>query len=175
MVISLRKTIPATSDFYTTGGDTTITLAGVIEITLNSKKSLIKIQRPITPSRQTATPSDEPSNTVIDLKKIEESIVIRGWLEDESASVTAWQKAWKLRAMVTTGGQLTSFVWDNLTFSSATIPAQLESVTVIQPPQDTQSISSTTLDTGSSVTTVSTGQARLEVNLTLYLGSDRRS
>ena len=176
MAISLQKTIPSTSDFYTLGGDTTITLNGVKEITFNSKKNLIKIQRPVSPSNQVAIPSDEPQNMVIDLKRVEENLTIRGWLVDD-ATGTAWQKAWKLRAMETTGGSIAAFVWDNLTFNSSTIPVFLEEVRFIHFSQDTQSISSTTLDSTltPTVTTQDTGQTRLEINLTLYFGEDRRS
>jgi len=176
MAISLRKTIPSSSDFYTTGGDTTITLNGVTEIIFNSKKALIKIQRPVSPNNQVSSPSDEPQNMVIDLKRVEENLTIRGWLVDD-ASGTAWEKAWKLRAMGTTGGSLTNFIWDNKTFDTSTLPVFLEECRFIHFAQDTQSISSTTLD-GSvtpTVTTQDTGQARLEVNITLYFGEDRRN
>ena len=48
MAISIRKTIPSSSTIggYSSGGDTTITLNGVTEIIIHTKKEMIKIILP---------------------------------------------------------------------------------------------------------------------------------
>lgn len=84
MVISIRKTIPATSNFYTGGGDATIILAGTTKFIVHTKKDLIKINRRKTKSRQTSEDSDEFDNRVVDLKNGTDEIIITGWLEDEN-------------------------------------------------------------------------------------------
>lgn len=159
--ISIQKTIPSSSDWYTSGGDTTITLHAIEEGNMNIKKTLIKIKRPITKSNQSATPSDDPTNYVVDLKRIEETIRLRGWLADD-ASYSAWEQLWKIRAMINTGGALTALVIGDKTFSSSTIPAFIEEMTWIIEPSDTE-IQTTT---GEDV-------ARLKIEIIIYLGTPR--
>ena len=162
MAISIRKTIPATSSFYTTGGDQTITLAGVEEITVHSKKDLIKINKAKSKSRQTSEDSDKFDNSIVDLKKGTDEILIRGWLEDD-ATDTAWTKFWRLRAMCSRGGPLVSLIIDNLTFNSSSQEAFLEDITGIIKADDTGAINTTT----------SNGIARLEVSLAFFIGDER--
>jgi len=162
MAISVRKTIPATSDFYTTGGDKTITLAGVTKIMPHTKKELIKINRRKTKARQTSENTDKFDNQVVDLKNGTDEIVINGWLEDDSSD-TAWEKYWMLRAMVARGGPLTSFVLENITFSSSTQEAFLEDVAGIIKADDTGAIN----------VSAGTDVARIEVTLTIFIGDER--
>lgn len=159
--VSLTKTIPSSSDWYTTGGVTTITLHGIEEGNMNIKKSLIKIQRPVTKSKQSDTPNDDPTNYAVDLKRIDETIRLRGWLEDDSSN-SAWEKFWKLRAMCTTGGPLSSFVFIDKTFNDSTIEAFLEEVTMIIEPDDTE------LEVNSGI-----DSARLRVEIILFLGNQK--
>ena len=164
--VSVRKNLPSSS-YYSGSGDTTITLAGVTEIIFNSKKSLTKIRRPRSKSRQASNPSDVPDNRVIDLQRLEETMVIRGWLEDDSTE-TAWNKAWKLRAMCSRGGPLTSLTVGNIVFPTGTSPnytvpqAFLEEVSFTIKPDDTGSITTSKIDI-----------ARIEVSLSFYFGNER--
>jgi len=167
MAILVTKDIP-TSSFYTGGGTTeTITLNGVTEISGNVKNSLLKITRPQSKATWTANPEDNGINYVVDLKRIEDTIQIKGWLEDDSTE-TAWNKLWKIRAMSIVGGPLTSLVIENLTFplgtpGSYTIPqAFLESITYSLKLTYEQ-----TINTNSSV------GARIEVTLSFYIGNQR--
>ena len=159
--ISIQKTIPASSSWYTTGGDTTITLHGIEEGNMNIKKSLIKIKRPITKSKQSSIPSDDPTNYMIDLKRIEETIRIRGWLADD-ATDSAWEKMWKIRAMINTGGALTALVIGDKTFNSSTIQANLEEFTWIIEPSDTEIQTTTGQDI-----------VRLKIEIIIYLGNEK--
>jgi hypothetical protein len=167
MAITLTKSLPSSS-FYTGTGTITVTLVGVESIISNTKKTLTKIGIPKTKSRYTASPSDIGDNKVLDLKRIEDTIKISGWIEDD-ATETAWNKAWKLRAMSTTGGPLSSLVIENLTFptgtvGSYTIPqAFLESVTF--------TVSST--DKVITETYYPADAARIKVELDLYIGNER--
>ncbi len=162
MAILIRKTIPSSSDYYTTGGDITITLSGAYSIIPHFKKQLIKIKKPKTKSRQAASPSDKFDNQVVDLKKGTDEIVIRGWLEDDTTS-TAWEKLWQLRAMVSTGGALTNLTIDNIIFSSSTQQAFLEEVTGTINADDSGEIN------------VSAGKdiARIDVALNFFIGDAR--
>lgn len=186
MAISITKTIPKVSSLggYSIAGggtgttSTKVTLAGIQEITPNTKKSLIKIQIPQSKSTYTGTPSDLANNSVVDLKRIEETIKIRGWLEDtpaddssvlvdsvaESSAVTAWEKYFILRAMCTSGGALTNVTIDNIEFKSATQEAFLEDITAIIAPTDDGS-----LNTSSGNGDV----ARLQIEMSLYIGDER--
>jgi len=166
MAISVQMTIPTSSSWYSTGGDTTITLSGVNNFIMNTKKSLIKIQVPQSGATQDASPSDEGKNYVKDLKKIEDTMKIRGWLVDTTAS-SAWEQAWQLRAMSARGGPVTSLIVDNLTFSSATQEAFLEEVNFIAHPSRTLGLD--IADTSSA----SMNTARIEVDLAFYLGDER--
>lgn len=162
MAITIRKTIPATSNFYTTGGDVTITLAGVTEIIIHTKKDLIKIQKRKTKSRQASEDSDEFDNQIVDLKKGTDEIVIRGWLEDNDTS-TAWEKFWQLRAMCSRGGALTSAVIDNITFSSSTQEAFLEDITATHKSDDLGALN----------TDHQNDTPRVEIRINLFIGDER--
>lgn len=162
MVISIRKTIPASSDYYSTGGDITIILAGTYSIIPHFKKDLIKILRPKTKSRQESSPSDKFDNSIVDLKKGTDEIVIRGWLEDDATS-TAWEKFWQLRAMCSTGGALTSFTLENITFGTATQEAYLEELTGTIKADDTGAIH----------VSAGTDVARIDISLNLFIGDSR--
>jgi len=161
MTISVTATLP-TSSWYTGSGATTITLDGIDSITSNTKKSLIKIQIPQSGSTQSSNPSDKGKNYVKDLKRIEDTIKIRGWLVD-GQSETAWSKAWKLRAMCASGGALTSLIIEDLTFSTSSQQAFLEEVNFIV----------SALDTARITTNKGKGTARIEIDLTFYLGDAR--
>lgn len=165
MTVSVSKTIPA-SDWYTDSGSTTITLVGVDNIIMNTKKSLIKIQILQSDASQKNNPSDKAINYVKDLKKIEDTIKIRGWLIDQTNS-SAWQQAWQLRAMCSAGGPITSLIIDNLTFSSATQEAFLEEVNFIAHPARALGLDI------SETSSASVDKARIEVDLTFYLGDER--
>jgi len=165
MAITITKTIPS-SNWYTDTGSTTITLAGVNNVIVNTKKSLIKTPVPQSKASQDASPSDEGKNYVKDLKKIEDTIKIRGWLIDQTDS-SAWQQAWQLRAMSARGGPLSSLIIDNLTFSSATQEAFLEEVNFIAHPARTLGLD--IADTSSASIDV----ARIEIDLAIYLGDER--
>ncbi len=165
MTISVTKSIP-TSSWYSGTGSTTITLSGASEIIVNSKKGLIKIQIPQSDTSQTDSPSDTGLNYVKDLKKIEDNIKIRGWLEDDTGS-SAWTKAWKLRAMSSSGGPLSDLTIENLTFGTGSQEAYLEEVNFIAKPLRAKGlkINETSSD--------SVGVARIEVSLAVYLGDKR--
>jgi hypothetical protein len=181
MVVSLTKAIP-TSSWYTGGNastatTTTIVLNGVQEITCNTKKALTKIPIPQAKGTQTlvANYSDKGKNYVLDLKRIEDTIKIRGVLEDDSTD-SAWNKAWKLRAMCSSGGALTTFIIDNIQFTSATQQAFLEDVTFIAKPTDSGLSTGLPAGLDESVVAVSdtnNGIARIEVDLTFYIGNPR--
>jgi len=158
--VSIRKTIPS-SDYYTASGDTTVSFKAT-NIAVNTKKTLIKINRPYSPKTSGSTGSDTFSNTVVDTKRGEDQIVMKGILEDES-SKTAWEKAWELRGMCSTGGPLTSLVIGNLTFSSATQQVFLEEVNWVLEPDGTGDITSSE----------GKGIARIGIQLNFYLGDER--
>jgi hypothetical protein len=162
MAITMQKTIPGTSNFYTTGGDITITLSGVEEVTFHSKKTMIKISRPKTPSRQILENSDEFDNKVLDLKQGTDVINIKGWIEDDSTE-TAWNKAWKIRAMCSRGGPLTNLTIDNIQFTSATQQAFLEDIAFTAKADDTGALNTAQAD----------GIARVSVQLNFFIGDER--
>lgn len=170
--ITLIKTLPA-SLLYTGSGVTTINLHNFDSMVINSKKSLVKVQRPKTKTSQNATISDEADNQVIDLKKLEQTIHFSGWLEDDTTE-TAWNKFWKLIAMQTRGGALTSLtigtsvpqVFPNTTpavYPTTTPQAFVETVT--------GNISSD--DTGDITASHSAKPVRIKVDLDIYLGYER--
>jgi len=165
MAISITKTLPA-SDWYENTGSQTITLQGVNNIIVNSKKNLIKIQVRQSEDTQESNPSDKALNYVKDLKVIEDTMKIRGWLIDTTAS-SAWEQAWQLRGMSTSGGPVSSLIVDNLTFSSGTQEAYLEDVTFIVHPA--RALQLDIADTSSA----SINTARIEVDLQFYLGDER--
>ena len=162
MAISIQMTIPSSSDYYTTGGDQTITLAGVEEIVIHSKKELIKVQKAKSKTRADATDSDKFDNSVVDLKQGVDEIVIKGWLEDDGTT-TAWEKLWRLRAMISRGGPLTNLTIDNLQFKTATQEAFLEEITGTVQANDTGAINSS----------FAAGIARINVSLKFFIGDER--
>ncbi len=164
MAISVTKTLPS-SDYYSGSGATIINLADVSEIGVNTKKSLIKTQLPESNATQLANPSDKGRNFVKDLKKIEDTITIKGWVTD-NAGETAWSKAWKLRAMATSGGPVTNLTIENVVFNSGTQQAFLERVFFNSKPLKTTY--------GKNLNEVSKeGVARIEVDLTFFIGNER--
>ncbi len=162
MVVSIRKTIPTSSNFYTTGGDQTISLDGTTKIILHTNKSLIKINRRKNKTRQASENSDEFDNKVVDLKNGADDIVINGWIEDDSVD-TAWEKYWRLRAMCSRGGKLTNLTIENIEFKDTTQQAFLEDITGTFIADDTGSINILKDD----------GVARIELTLTFYIGNER--
>ena len=165
MAITITKTLP-TSSFYTGGGATTITLSGVTAMTFNTKKNLLKIQVPKSPGNVENTNSDTGTNYVKDLKRTEENLKLRGWLTDTTDS-SAWTKLWKLRAMSTVGGAITSLVIENQTFDTSSVSAFLEEITSLP---KTNRVQGLTINNTSSA---SMGVARIEVDMSFYLGTAR--
>jgi len=165
MAISMTKSIPS-SDWYSGTGSTTVTLSGTTQIIVNSKKSLIKSPVPQSKDTQESNPSDKGLNYVKDLKRVEDQIKIRGWLEDDTGS-SAWTKAWKLRAMSSSGGPLTDLTIENLTFGIGSQEAFLEEVNFIAHPLRAKglAINETSSD--------SVGVARIECDLSIYLGDEQ--
>jgi len=161
MAISVQKTIPS-SNYYSGSGDTTVTLNGVEDLTIHSKKDLIKIRKPKTKSRQSSENSDEFDNSIVDLKRGTDEITIRGWLEDD-ASETAWNKFWKLRAMCSRGGALTALIIDNITFNSGTQEVFLEDITGVLKPDDSGALNTNYQD----------DRARINVSMQLFVGDER--
>jgi len=165
MSIIISKVLP-TSSWYPSSGATSITLSGVNRMIINSKKSLLKIQIPKAPNNVAITNSDLGTNYVKDLKRVEDNIKLGGWLADTTDS-SAWTKAWKLRAMSVVGGPVSSLVIENLTFSSAIQSAFLEEVNFIAHPNRVQGL------TINNTSSASMGIARIEVDLSFYLGDSR--
>ncbi len=165
MAISVAKSLPPSS-WYSDTGSTTITLSGATSVIMNSKKSLIKIQVPQSDASQVSSPSDQGINYVKDLKKIEDSMKIRGWLSDDTGS-SAWTKAWKLRGMVTSGGPLSSLIVENLTFDTGSQEAYLEEVNFISHPLTSKNLKI------NETSSASMSIARIEVDLSIYLGDAR--
>ena len=170
--ITLVKTLPVSS-LYTGSGVTTISLKNFDNMVINSKKSLIKVQRPKPKSKQNAIPSDEADNQVIDLKRLEQVIHFTGWLEDDTTE-TAWNKFWKLIGMQTRGGPLTS-----LTLGTA-VPQVFPSGTPPKYPTTTPQAFIETVtgniasdDTGDITASHSAKPARIRVDLDIYLGYER--
>lgn len=164
MVISIQKTIPALSNFYATGGDQTITLAGTTKVILHTKKTLIKTTRRKTKSRQNSEDTDLFDKKIIDLKNGEDNVIIHGWIEDDDTD-TAWEKYWRMRAMTTRGGPLANLTIENIQFKKAEgfQEAFLEDIagTIIGD------------DTGSINVTKGEGVARIELILTFFIGDER--
>ena len=166
MVVTVTKTLP-TSSWYSSTGSVTITLSGVNSITVNSKKSLTKIQVPQSSATYGGTASsDRGINWVKDLKKVEDTIKLRGWLIDTTAS-SAWTQAWRLRGMESSGGPVSSLVIENLTFGTGSQQAFLEQVSFIGYPNRTQGLRI------NQTSSKSLGVARIEVDLDFYLGDAR--
>jgi hypothetical protein len=162
MIISLRKTLPTTGTYYTSGGDVTITIIGVQEVVIHSKKELQNIQKPASKNTQDANPTDEFNNLILDLKKGVDEINIKGWIEDDLTD-TAWNKFWKLRAMCSRGGSLYEVTIGDKVFSSSTQEIFLEDIQGTYNPDDTENIQ----------TTKANGTARIQVRLNLLVGDSR--
>jgi len=190
--IEIRKTIPVTSDFYGTltsnviddditiwidgdVADVTIRLLGTQSISGDVSKSLIKWSRPVTSSEQNSSPSDKGKNYLLDLKRIEESIRIKAFIED-GPTYLAWTKLWILRAMLTSAqvnneaSTLKSLKIDNITFDSSTVPVAFEKMTW-KYEEDHNPSEEISGPTGTRITDA----ARVEVGLDFYLGSDKAS
>lgn len=165
MAISITKAIPA-SDWYSGSGSTTVTLGGATSIIINSKKALIKIQLPQSDATQASSPSDKGLNYVKDLKKVEDQIKIRGWLEDDATS-SAWTKAWKLRAMSSSGGPLSDLTLEDLTFDTGSQEAYLEEVNFIAHPLRAKGLRI------NETSSASMNIVRIECDLSIYLGDAR--
>lgn len=172
--IKIMKTIPS-SNWYSGGKQTATIYFHAEEITVNTKKSLIKISQPSAGASQNNNQTDTSKSYIYDLKRVEDTIHVRGWLVDDSTS-SAWEKAWKLRAMCVSGnidgdkGALTEFVMNNITFSSSTQRVYLESVTFIAKPYGSaQNLSDNTM-TGQGDNTKT---ARIECTLDFYVGDPK--
>ena len=162
MAVSVQMTVPASSDWYTTGGDITIPLAGIDQVTIHSKKDLIKVSKAKSESRQDSEDSDKFDNSVVDLKQGVDDIIIKGWLEDDSTS-SAWEKFWQLRAMCSRGGPLTNLTIDNIEFDSDTQEAYLVDVLGVAKADDSGALNTNKLD----------DRARIEVALSFFIGDER--
>jgi hypothetical protein len=165
-MIVITKTLPTSSWYTASAGVTAITLSGMTSITVNTKKSLTKTQIAKTTGNILSTGSDNGSNYVRDLKKVEDNIELNGWLADTTDS-SAWTKAWKLRAMTTVSGPVTSLVIEDLTFGTGSQQAFLEEVNFICHPNRVQGL------TINNTSSVSLGITRIEVDLNFYLGTSR--
>ena len=99
-------------------------------------------------------------------EKIDVIIKIKGWLADDTGS-SAWTKAWKLRGMCSSGGPLTTLTVENLTFNTGSQQAYLEEVNFIAHPLRTKNLRI------NETSSASMGIARIEVDLSIYLGDQR--
>lgn len=166
MTITITKVLP-TSSWYPSTGSVTITLSGVNSITVNSKKSLTKVQVPQSSTTYGGTASsDRGLNWVKDLKKIEDTIKLKGWLIDTTAS-SAWTQAWRLRGMESSGGPVNSLIIEDLTFGTGSQQAFLEQINFIAHPNRTQGLRI------NETSSKSVGVARIEVDCDFYLGDAR--
>lgn len=105
-VVTLVKTLPV-SLAYTASGNIspcTINLIGCQQFSFDSKNT--RVTTPVFKVNYLTNPIDSPVNMVVaDMQDCVEQIKLTGWIEDD-ATETAWNKLWKLRAMVTMGGPL---------------------------------------------------------------------
>jgi hypothetical protein len=170
--ITLIKTIPA-SYLYSGSGPTTISLQSFNKMMITSKNDQLKVQIPKTKSNQNAFPNAYFNNMVIDLKKVTQTLSFSGWLEDD-ATQTAWNKYWKLVAMQTRGGPLTS-----LTIGTAVPMAFPSSLPAVYPTTTPQAFITSIQgnidsdDTGDITANFSAKPARIKVDLEIYLGYER--
>jgi len=160
--LTFQKNIPEFSDYYSTGGDITITLSGVTRIVPHFKKDLIKIKKPKSKGRQSSTPSDKFDNNVVDLKRGTDEITVTGWLEDTAIS-TAWEKFWQIRAMIATGGALANLTVGDIQFTSASQEAFIEELTGTIEPDDTGGIDSS----------FANDSARINITINFFIGDSR--
>lgn len=190
--VEIRKKIPVISnyypaipseidndDIYITNiadglADVTILLNGCEEVSGQTKKSLIKIEKPETSDGQKDSKSDEPTRIVLDLNRVEDTINIKGFLED-GETYTAWQKLWMLRSMISSGNasgdgaRLESLVIDNITFDATSMQAHFEDLTWKFKRDGNEPNTWFTDSSGNNVGDV----ARIEVGITIYFGEDR--
>jgi len=182
--IILIKTLP-TSLIYTltatdiAAGYVTINLKNFEKLSITSKNDPLKIQIPKTKSSQNSSPTDMFNNMVVDLKKITQLITFTGWLDDDDTE-TAWNKYWKLVAMQTRGGPLTSLTIgtsDKLIFPTS--DGVNPSVTPVYPTTTAQAFLTSVKgdiesdDTGDITASFSAKPARIKVDLEIYLGYER--
>ena len=80
MTISISSSDLPSSDWYTGSGATNIILDSAQEIIVNTKKNLIKMSLGQSDQSQLDNPSDKGKNFVKDLKRVQDTIKIRGWL-----------------------------------------------------------------------------------------------
>ena len=171
-VITLIMDLPV-SPLYSGSGVTTISLVGAQNLIVNSKKSLTKFTKAKTKRAQDHSPTTQADNQVIDLKRIEQVIKVTGYLEDD-ATETAWNKFWKLTAMQTRGGPLTSLTVGTsvpLAFPNSS-PAGYPNTT---PEAFVENVSGTAEadDTGDITASHSAKPARIKVDIDFYLGYER--
>jgi hypothetical protein len=172
--VVLTKAIPESSWYTKLAGDTPTCsiVINATSITVNSKRNLIKINQAQSNQSQATNPSDQGKSFVYDLKRVEDNIRIGGWLADD-ANETAWNKAWKLRAMCVAGnmvvsgvhdkGALSSCIIDNIAFNTSTQRVFLETITFTANPTQARNL---TDNAGTSV-------ARVEIDLNLYVGNPK--
>lgn len=115
--VILYKTLPV-SDYYVGNGPTKLSIVGAKEFTLTDKKEMVVNPFPKVKARQDSDNSDQFDVKVIDLKQGTQSFVVRGILVDDE-NESAWNKAWKLRAMCSTGGPVEIFVLEDKVFRDA--------------------------------------------------------
>ena len=175
--VTLVKDVPA-SNYYTGGAATkTITLNGVTAMIWNIKKSIIKIHRKKNKNNRTTGDNfnDVPDNKVLDLKNGDETLVIRGWLEDD-ATDTAWAKVWMIRAMITQGGPIMRLTIGDKQFRSSddssgvTRSPFMESLVWSLGPSGIPNIHTTVYTAGN---TGSHNIARIHVDLTFVLNENQ--
>ena len=173
--VRFNVTIDSTGHGYLAGSPPyTGTWTGDIDINAisvdwNTKRTMIKISVPKTSGNVTQT----PDYRIYDFKRVSEDVNIGGWLEDD-ATETAWNKFWKLRAVVSRGGKLNTFSFLTsgsaiLTFPEAlTAPSYygwLEDITANMDPTDDIG-----LGTRSYTSSPYAGVARIRVKLTVTFG-----
>jgi len=123
--VTIQMTLPISQySWYSGSGSIKIDFYAD-EISMHTKKDMIKIPLPKTKSMYGA--NDNPRGFIKDLGKCQETIAIKGWIEDDS-TYSAWNKVWMLRGMCTTGGPVVNLTIGDKEFTSATKDAFLESV-----------------------------------------------
>jgi hypothetical protein len=179
--IILIKTLP-TSTMYSGSGVTIIHLKNFENMVINSKKSIIKIRQLKAKNSANADNTDQLANYVTDLKNVDQTIHVTGWLEDgpvgNVTNDTAWNKFWKLVAMQTRGGPLTLLTigdgappYGCLNFPSGSPPRYKITTPQAFIENVTGNISAD--DTGDILTIHPAKPARIKVDLDIYLGYER--
>ncbi len=191
-VVKITKGIPATSSgtFYPTltstsdddieisvsGGIATVSiyLYGVEQLSGQTKKSLIKIERPESDSTQEENKSDNPKRIVLDLNRVSDTLDIKAWLDD-GPTYSAWQKLWMLRAMASSGNadgegaRLSELQVGGITFDEDSMQPHLETLTWKFKADGSEPQTRFTNDGTTSINDV----ARIEVGIDIYFGEDR--